>query len=502
MRRSKFRLQKIEHRLEVLDGYLIAYLNLDEVIRIVRFEDDPKAKLIKRFKLTEVQAEAILNLRLKSLSKLEEIEIKAEHDKLSKERRDLKSLLKSDDLQWERITEEVKATREAYSKKTELGRRRSTFADAPAIEVDLDQAMIEKEPITVILSEKGWIRAMKGHMDDLAKLEFKQGDQLLRAVKAHTTDKLLLLATNGKVFTLPGDQLPGGRGHGEPVRLMVDLEENHAFVEIFVHEPGRKLVIAATSGHGFVVPEDEMVAMTRKGKQVMNLTEPEEARCCVPADGDHGRRHRREPQDADLPAGGSERDGARQGRAPAALQGRRPVGRAGVQQEGGPVLARSRRAHLHAADVGVARLGRRARPGRPAWRRAGSRNPTNSAARSERSILAPCSLSLARPCAAQRSRPWVDATWAVREPDNAVSRVGGGGAVLLALSGHRQRGFGPGGAACAKADFEAVVNEAGRGLARPQPAEHAGVPGQAARAQGQARLGQRSVPQGGGALRA
>ncbi len=286
VRRSRFRLQKIEHRLEVLDGYLIAYLNIDEVIRIVRFEDDPKAQLIKRFKLTEVQADAILNLRLKSLSKLEEVEIKAEHDKLSKERRELKSLLKSDDLQWERITEEVKATREAYSKKTELGRRRSTFADAPAIEVDLDQAMIEKEPITVILSEKGWIRAMKGHMDDFAKLEFKQGDQLLRAVKAQTTDKLLVLATNGKVFTLPADQLPGGRGHGEPVRLMVDLEENHAFVEAFVHEPGRKLVIAASSGHGFVVPEDEMVAMTRKGKQVLNVDEPAEACCCVPADGD------------------------------------------------------------------------------------------------------------------------------------------------------------------------------------------------------------------------
>jgi topoisomerase-4 subunit A len=286
VRRSKFRLQKIEHRLEVLDGYLIAYLNIDEVIRIVRFEDDPKAQLIKRFKLTDVQADAILNLRLKSLSKLEEVEIKAEHDRLSKERRELKSLLKSDDQQWERIAEEVKATRDAYSKKTELGRRRSTFADAPAIEVDLDQAMIEKEPITVILSEKGWIRAMKGHMDDLSKLEFKQGDSLLRAVKASTTDKLLLLATNGKVFTLTGDQLPGGRGHGEPVRLMVDLEENHAFVEVFVHEPGRKLLVAATSGHGFVVPEDEMVAMTRKGKQVMNLDEPAEACCCVPADGD------------------------------------------------------------------------------------------------------------------------------------------------------------------------------------------------------------------------
>jgi topoisomerase IV subunit A len=286
VRRSQFRLKKIEHRLEVLDGYLIAYLNIDEVIRIVRFEDDPKAKLIKRFKLTEVQADAILNLRLKSLSRLEEIEIKAEHDRLAKERREIKSLLKSDDQQWDRIAEEVKATREAYSKKTELGRRRSSFAEAPTIEVDLDQAMIEKEPITVILSDKGWIRAMKGHMDDLSKLEFKQGDGLKRAVKAQTTDKLLLLASNGKVFTLTGDQLPGGRGHGEPVRLMVDLEENHDFVEIFVHEPGRKLLIAATSGHGFIVPEDETVAMTRKGKQVLNVDEPAEACSCVPAEGD------------------------------------------------------------------------------------------------------------------------------------------------------------------------------------------------------------------------
>jgi topoisomerase-4 subunit A len=286
VRRSEFRLKKIEHRLQILDGYLIAYLNIDEVIRIVRFEDDPKAKLIKRFKLSEVQADAILNLRLRSLSKLEEVEIKGEHDKLSKERRELKSLLKSDEQQWERIADEIKETREHYSKKTELGRRRSSFADAPAIEIDLDQAMIEKEPITVILSEKGWIRALKGHIDDTAKLEFKQGDGPKRAVKASTTDKLLLLATNGKVFTLAADQLPGGRGHGEPVRLMVDLEENHAFVEIFVHQPGRKLLIAASSGHGFVVPEDEVVAMTRKGKQVLNVDEPAEACCCVPVEGD------------------------------------------------------------------------------------------------------------------------------------------------------------------------------------------------------------------------
>jgi topoisomerase-4 subunit A len=286
VRRSKFRLENIEHRLEVLDGYLIAYLNIDEVIRIVRFEDDPKAKLIKRFKLSEVQADAVLNLRLKSLSKLEEVEIRAEHDKLSKERRGLKSLLKHEDEQWAEIAEQIKATRETYAKKTALGRRRSSFADAPAIEVDLDAAMIEKEPITVILSEKGWIRAMKGHMEDTSKLEFKQGDALKRAVKASTTDRLLLLASNGKVFTLAADQLPGGRGHGEPVRLMVDLEENHDFVEIWVHEPGRKLLVGATSGHGFIVPEDEMVAMTRKGKQVMNVDPPAEAITAVPAEGD------------------------------------------------------------------------------------------------------------------------------------------------------------------------------------------------------------------------
>ena len=174
--------------------------------------------------------------------------------------------------------------------------------------------MIEKEPITVILSEKGWIRAMKGHMDDLSKLEFKQGDGLKRAVKAQTTDKLLLLASNGKVFTLPADQLPGGRGHGEPVRLMVDLEENHDFVEIFVHEPGRKLLVAATSGHGFVVPEDEVVAMTRKGKQVHERRRAGGGLLLRARRGRHGRHHRREPQDAGLPARRGERDGARQGR--------------------------------------------------------------------------------------------------------------------------------------------------------------------------------------------
>ena len=286
VRRSEWRLTKIEHRLEVLDGYLIAYLNLDEVIRIVRFEDDPKQKLIKRFKLTEVQADAILNLRLKSLSKLEEIAIKAEHDRLSKERRNLKQLLKSDDLQWEQIAEEVRATRERYSNKTELGARRTSFAEAPEIDVDLDRAMIEKEPVTIVLSEKGWIRAMKGHVDDTSRLEFKQGDTLKRAVHASTTDKLLAFATNGRVFTLEASQLPGGRGHGEPVRLMIDLEENHDVAELFTYELGRKLLVASTGGYGFIVPEDEVVASTRKGRQVLNVSEPDEAKVCIPVDGD------------------------------------------------------------------------------------------------------------------------------------------------------------------------------------------------------------------------
>jgi topoisomerase-4 subunit A len=286
VRRSTHRLQKIEHRLEVLAGYLIAYLNIDEVIRIVRHEDDPKAKLISKFSLSEVQAEAILNLRLRSLSKLEEFEIRAEHDKLSKERRELKQLLKSEELQWEHVSVEVKQTREKYSKKTALGKRRSTFDDAPEVEVDLAAALVEKEPVTVILSEKGWVRALKGHQDDLSKLEFKQGDELKRALKAFTTDKLVLFATNGRFFTLEANALPGGRGHGEPLRLMIDLEENHDVAEIFVHDPSRKLLVASTGGYGFIVPEEEVIASTRKGKQILNVTEPEEARVCVPVEGD------------------------------------------------------------------------------------------------------------------------------------------------------------------------------------------------------------------------
>ena len=233
VRRSQNRLKKIEHRLEVLDGYLIAFLNIDEVIRIIRFEDEPKQTLMSTFNLSDVQAEAILNLRLRALSKLEEVQIKAEHERLSAEKLDIEALLASEAKQWSAITGEVRDVRETYSKKTELGARRTELSDAPEIEIDLEQAMIEREPITIILSAKGWVRALKGHQEDLSKLDFKQGDKLKFALHAQTTDRILAFTTNGKFFTLTGDQLPGGRGHGEPLRLMIDLEENHDIVEFF-----------------------------------------------------------------------------------------------------------------------------------------------------------------------------------------------------------------------------------------------------------------------------
>jgi len=286
IRRSQNRLKKIEHRLEVLDGYLIAFLNIDEVIRIIRFEDEPKAQLMVRFSLSDVQAEAILNLRLRALSKLEEVEIRAEHERLSAEKLDLESLLASEERQWKTVGDQVREVRNTYSQKTVLGARRTELSHAPDIEIDIEQAMIEREPITIILSEKGWVRSLKGHQDDLSKLDFKQGDELKYAIKAQTTDRILVFTTNGKFFTLTSDQLPGGRGHGEPLRLMIDLEENHDVVELFVHKPGRKLLVASTAGYGFSVSEDDVTASTRKGKQVLNVAGSDEAKRCVPISGD------------------------------------------------------------------------------------------------------------------------------------------------------------------------------------------------------------------------
>jgi topoisomerase IV subunit A len=282
IRKSNFRLGEIARRLEILGGYLIAYLNIDEVIRIIREEDEPKPALMARFKLTDNQAEAILNMRLRALRKLEEMEIRSEHDKLSKEQAGLNALLKSEEQQWDVISAEVRAIRETFSKKTELGKRRTDFAEAPTIDVDLDEAMIEKEPITVVCSEKGWIRTMKGHVDDAASLVYKDGDKAKFVVKASTTDKVMLFTSSGKFFTLEASKLPGGRGHGEPVRLTADVDATDSIVALFLYQAGAKRLLASTEGDGFVVAEDECLANTRKGKQVLNVKAPVEALVCSP----------------------------------------------------------------------------------------------------------------------------------------------------------------------------------------------------------------------------
>ena len=287
VRRGRFRLDQIARRLEVLDGYIVAYLNLDEVIRIIREEDEPKPVLIATFNLTDNQAEAILNMRLRSLRKLEEMELRQEHKTLSDERDHLETLLGSERRQWGELTKQVGELKKEYGKDTPLGARRTDIGEAPSHDIeDIDVSMIEREPITVILSEKGWIRALKGHTDEVDEKGFKTGDRLKLKLKAETTDKLLLLSTGGKVYTLTGDRLPGGRGQGEPVRLMVDMDEGHDIVELFVYRAGQKRVVASSAGNGFVVEEDELVANTRKGKQILNVAGTEEARVIAPVEGD------------------------------------------------------------------------------------------------------------------------------------------------------------------------------------------------------------------------
>lgn len=286
LRRTQFRLDKIEKRLEILGGYLIAYLNLDEVIRIIRFEDHPKQELIAAFELTEVQAEAILNMRLRSLRKLEEMEIRKEDKALRKERTELKNLLKDKPEQDKILTLEIKDIKTRFGQKTKLGERRTDFAEAPEFEVDILEAMIEKEPITILCSEKGWIRTMKGHADAGTEIKYKDGDREKFRIHAETTDKLVLFGTNGKFYTVTADKLPGGRGHGEPVRLVVDLGNDQDVVSLFVHDPERMLLVAASTGHGFIVNEADVVASTRGGKQVLNVSGTAEAQVCVIVEGD------------------------------------------------------------------------------------------------------------------------------------------------------------------------------------------------------------------------
>lgn len=282
-RATRHRLAAIADRLEVLEGYLIVYLNLDEVIRIIREEDEPKKELIATFKLSDRQAEAILNMRLRSLRKLEEFELKKEHDALSGEQGELEALMASEDAQWDRITEQIREARDAFKDDP----RRTTFGAAPEGAAEMvSEALVVREPITVVLSEKGWIRALKGKVDDVSDLKFKEGDRAKFVVQAETTDKIMLFASNGRFYTLAGDKLPGGRGAGEPLRLMLDLEEDHEPIALFRHDPERKLLLASSAGYGFVTSEKDLVAQTKSGKQVMTVSGDVEAAAAREVTGD------------------------------------------------------------------------------------------------------------------------------------------------------------------------------------------------------------------------
>ncbi|MDG3042527.1 DNA topoisomerase IV subunit A [Roseicyclus marinus] len=302
IRRSRHRMEKIDHRLEVLEGFIIAFLNLDRVIDIIRYDDDPKAALMREDwgrdhvratserdyktplpgdgELTEVQAEAILNMRLRSLRRLEEMELIRERDALMEERAGLEDLLASDSLQWTRISEELRDVRAKFGAKSEGGARRTGFAEAGEVAEVPIEAMIEREPITVVCSKMGWIRAMKGHIDLSTEMKFRDGDEGRFLFHAETTDKLLIFSTAGRAYTLSAANLPGGRGLGEPLRLMVDLPNEAEIIDLFVHRPEGKLIVASSAGDGFVVPEAEVVAQTRTGKQVLNLAQGVTARVC------------------------------------------------------------------------------------------------------------------------------------------------------------------------------------------------------------------------------
>jgi topoisomerase-4 subunit A len=243
--------------------------------------------MMKKWKLTDLQADAILNMRLRALRRLEEIEIRKERDQLTVEQKDLRGLLKDEDRQWKKIATEIGELKKTFGPTTELGKRRTELGDAPAAIIIPLEAVVEREPITIVCSDKGWIRALRGHVPESDDIKYKEGDRGRFFIQAETTDKLLVFGTNGRFYTLAADKLPGGRGHGEPVRLMIDLGNDQEIVDLFVHKPGRKLIVASHDGRGFLVPEEEVVAQTRAGKQVLNLAEGVEAAACAAAEGDH-----------------------------------------------------------------------------------------------------------------------------------------------------------------------------------------------------------------------
>ena len=309
IRRSQHRMEKIDHRLEVLEGFIVAFLNLDRVIDIIRYDDDPKAALMREDwgrdhvratsqtdyvspppgdgELSEVQVDAILNMRLRSLRRLEELELIREQEALMEERAALEDLLDSEAVQWARIADELKDLRKRCGKDYEGGARRTTFAEAGEAEEVPLEAMIEREPITVVCSQMGWVRAMTGHIDLDRELKFRDGDGPRFIFHAETTDRLLVFGSNGRFYTVSAANLPGGRGMGEPLRLMIDLPNESEIVTLFTHEPERRLLVASSAGDGFVVPETEVLAQTRSGKQVLNVRGDVRARICKPVNGDH-----------------------------------------------------------------------------------------------------------------------------------------------------------------------------------------------------------------------
>jgi len=287
VRRKTYRKDQIERRLEILAGYLVAYLNIDKVIKIIRTEDEPKPVLMKTFKLTDLQAESILNMRLRNLRKLEEMEIRTEDKNLRNELKGIKSLLASESEQWSAVAEQVRKVRDMFGPKTPLGKRRTHFADAPEHDLAaIEEAFVEREPVTIVVSEKGWVRTLKGHVADLSGLAFKTDDKLDHAFFAESTSKLLLFATNGKFYSLDVAKLPGGRGHGEPIRMFVDMDQDAAIVSLFASKGERKFLVANSEGQGFIVKEEDCVSNTRKGKQVMNVEMPNEARAIATVAGD------------------------------------------------------------------------------------------------------------------------------------------------------------------------------------------------------------------------
>ncbi|MGO9743481.1 MAG: DNA topoisomerase IV subunit A [Roseiarcus sp.] len=286
LRRSRHRLAAIERRLELIAGMIVVFLNLDEVIRIVREDDDPKAALMARFALTETQVDYVLDTRLRSLRRLEEVQLRREQDDLAKEKAEVEALLDSPEKQWKIIATQIRELKRKYGPETKIGRRRTAFEAPPDVVVDIAQTLIEREPITVLVSQKGWIRALKGLVQDLSNVTFKADDALQTSFFGETTTRILVLTSDGKAFTLDAGRLPGGRSMGEPVRLMAEIDEGAAIVAVWPYAPGEKMLIASTDGRGFVVGQDDLLSSTRKGRQVMTVDPPATVRLIVPAVGD------------------------------------------------------------------------------------------------------------------------------------------------------------------------------------------------------------------------